>query len=226
MSAGRPKQFLADLTLAMRSAAEAGRTAIVEQARESAESYIESLRQEAGERQAAIKEAAAQDVAQLRDQSKSQAQLVRDESERRIQVRRQALDGAVAEYTRAMAAEFEHVDARVAAWEKELEKFYVQLQDEMDPTIFASLAATMPPAPDFGEPDPSRLLQKRQSPKEQFVGAAQRVAAAAAAAAAAEASAEASAQSSPEAAPEPAAAEELPDHWWLDARYAAHSTAR
>ncbi len=228
--AGRPKQFLADLTQAMRSAAEAGRTTIVEQARSNAESYLESLRQEAGDKQTAIREAAAEDVAQLRDQSKAQAQLIREESERRVQQRRRTLDESIAEYGRALEAELADVDLRVAAWEQELEKFYEQLHDETDPTMFASLAATMPPAPDFGEPDPSELVRRMQSPKEQSARprsgpAPAQAQTAAQAPAAAQAAAEAAPASEPAAAAQ-SGGDELPDHWWLDAQYASHGSAR
>ena len=205
--AGRPKQFLADLTQAMRSAAEAGQTTVVEQARANAESYIEGLRQEATGQQSSLREAAAEDVAQLRDQSKAQAQLVREESERRIRQRRQVLDDAIAEYARAEDAELKRVEEQVAAWELELGKFYTRLADETDPTIFASLASTMPNAPEYGDADPGELVRRMRSPQEfalAFAPGSQPV-------------------ELPSGQPEPAQASEsegaLPDHWWLDARF-------
>lgn len=215
--AGRPKQFLADLTQAMRSAAEAGQTTVVEQARANAESYMESLRQEATGEQSSLREAAAEDVAQLRDQSKAQAQLVREESERRIRQRRLVLDEAIAEYARAADAELKRVDEQVAAWELELGKFYTQLADETDPTIFASLAATMPNAPEYGEADPGELVRKMRSPQEfaqAFAPGSQPIEVRSG-----------QPESAQPAAEEAASEEALPDHWWLDARFNSRGSA-
>jgi len=204
--AGRPKQFLADLTQAMRSAAEAGRTTIIEQARSNAESYVEGLRGEATTQQTALREAAADDVTQLRDQAKAQAQLVRDASERRVQERRQLVDDAIAEYGRAVEAELKRVEESIAAWEQELDRFYGQLADETDPTMFASLASTMPNPPEFGTADPADLIRRLQSPEASAAQSAGQLAAVGASksdATAAESNSEA-----------------LADHWWLDSRYA------
>jgi hypothetical protein len=195
---GRPKQFLADLTMAMRSAAEAGRLTTIEQSRSTANEYVENLRATAVTGQASIRETLAEDVAQLRDQGKAQAQLIREESERRIGRRREILDGELAEYGQAVASEVRRVQKQVAEFEEELARFYSQLSDETDPTVFASMAAQMPDLPEYGEADPAQLVRDAR-------------ATAAPVAAPAPATAGAPAETA-----EPRAKAALPDHWWLD----------
>jgi hypothetical protein len=194
--ASGPRQFLADLAAAMRAAAEAGRETTIEQCHVGADAYVQHLREEATSGQAALKEVSAEDIALLRDRSRAQAQLVREESERRIRRRRELLDATLAEYSQAAQAELQRVEKHLADWEAELGKFYDQLAEQTDPTIFASFAATMPTPPDFADPDPAQLVRELRGAGEPAKPVEEPIA-----------------EEHP-AGPETTSA--LPDHWWLD----------
>jgi hypothetical protein len=206
-SAGRPKQFLADLAVAMRSAAAAGRESTIEQCRANAETYVQSLRDEGATGTGDLRKVAADDVAIIRDQSRQITQDLRDETDRRIAQRQALLESSLAEFDAAMAVGLERVERLTAAFEGELARFFEQLADEADPTIFAGLAAHVPAQPDFGEPDPVALVRELRGEPEALTPdrepSADRP----------DTSAEAAPAS--EAAP-PAADEEMPYYWWLD----------
>jgi hypothetical protein len=206
-SAGRPKQFLADLAVAMRSAAEAGRESTVEQCRANAETYVQSLRDEGATGAGDLRKVAADDVAVIRDQSRQIAQDLRDETERRIAQRQALLASSLAEFDAAMAVGLERAERLTAAFEGELATFFERLGEESDPTVFASLAAHAPDPPDFGEPDPAALVRQLRGETEAFPQEPE--------------PSPGRPESSAEAAPASEAAasatdEEMPYYWWLD----------
>ncbi len=158
----RPNRFLADLTQAMRSAAETVRQVLIDQCQADAKAHVEALSSQTADEAAAIKEAAEADVVTIRARSKEQVERVRAETEQRIAQRRELLEQELAEHNSAIELEVERVQERVAAFQNEVGRFFERLQQDADPTVFANMASQMPRSPDF---DPEREAPAKEPEK-------------------------------------------------------------
>jgi hypothetical protein len=150
-AARHPNRFLADLTQAMRSTAEAARQATIEQCQADAKAYVEKLHAKTDDEAASLRKAAEADVSAIRDWSKAEMERIRVETEQRISRRRELLEQELQEYNSAIELEIERVQGRVTNFEGEVSNFFEQLLQEADPTVFASMAAQMPDPPSFDE---------------------------------------------------------------------------
>jgi hypothetical protein len=150
-AARHPNQFMADLTQAMRSTAEAARQATIEQCQADAKAYVEKLHAKTDDEAASLRKAAEADVSAIRDWSKAEMERIRVETEQRISRRRELLEQELQEYNSAIELEIERVQGRVTNFEGEVSNFFEQLLQEADPTVFASMAAQMPDPPSFDE---------------------------------------------------------------------------
>jgi hypothetical protein len=201
-SAGNhPTRFLADLTQAMRSTAEAARLSTIEQCRLDAQAYAEQVNARTKEESEQFRKSADADVATIREQSKARMELIRQETERRISRRRELLDRDLEEFNAAIGVEVESVQHRVEAFQSEVAEFFERLlQGGADPTVFATMASQIPDPPSFDELDPNTLASDLRARRQQ-----------------AEQEARATASgTSPAAASTGETKEALPDHWWLD----------
>jgi hypothetical protein len=171
MSAGRPRQFLADLAQAMRLTAEAERLATVDRCQTNAKAYIEHLNSQTNADAASLQQAAVADISAIREGSRSTVERTRKETERRISRRQELLEQELQEYAAAAETEIERAQQRVQAYEQELARSFEQLLQVTDPTDFANLAAEMPGAPAFAEPDPAALVHEFRLRREQPVPA-------------------------------------------------------
>jgi hypothetical protein len=199
-SAGlQSNRFMADLTQAMRSTAEAARTTTVEQAQVDAKAYVEHLR--AADESEALRKAAEEDVATIRERSKTRVERIRSETEQRIARRRELLDQELAEYNSAIELEVQSVQGRVEAFQSEVAQFFEQLLQGADPTVFASMASHMPEPPTFAELDRDALARELRARRQQTEPTE---------------TAPAEGVAQPAADSAPVAKEELPDHWWMD----------
>lgn len=158
-SAGRPKQFVADLASAMRSTAESARQAAIEQSQSNAKAHTEHLQGETNTETARLHKAAANDVAIIRDQSKADMAKVRAETEQRISRRNELLEQELQEHNSAVELAIARVEQSIKAFEAELDRFFEQLLGGDYATTFANMASRMPDPPTFGEPDPTALVQ-------------------------------------------------------------------
>jgi hypothetical protein len=155
----RPRQFLADLTLAMSTTAETARQATIEACRADSKAYTEQLHARIDDGSASLRQAAEADVAVVRDWSKSELERTRLEADERIALRRSQLEDELQEYSTAIEVEVQCVDDQIHAYEAELARFLERLmEDTTDPTSFATMAAQMPSPPAFAEPDPGMLV--------------------------------------------------------------------
>jgi hypothetical protein len=196
--ASRPTQFLANLATAMRSAAEAARGTTLAECRASATEYMDGLKTLDG---SDLHKAADEDVAIIREQAETQLRELREATDARIAERRRQLVQVLAQLHTAQQARVDRAAKQVAAFEAELSKFFAEISEETNPTIFASMAAQMPDPPEFGEPETP------EPPGPTPPASKPTPATAVAAAAPDESTSEAQAS-------EPAPV--LPDHWWLD----------
>lgn len=174
-SAGNhPSRFLADLTRAMRSTAEAARLATIDQCRQDATAYIEQLHARTKDESAQFRKSAEADVATIREQSKSRMELIRQETERRAARRRELLGQELIEFNAAIQVEVEKVQDRIEAFQGEVVEFFDQLLQGTDPTVFATMASRMPDPPAFDEVDPKALADDLRAKREQATWASTR----------------------------------------------------
>jgi hypothetical protein len=163
--AGRkPNRFMADLTKAMRAAADAARSGTLEQFRADAKAFAEAIHAGSSSEAAELRRHADDDIAGVREWSKAEIARIREETERRIGERKSGLDREIERHAARIERRIEAVGGRVAAYEAQMDQFFERLMAEEDPTRFASLAESMPEPPTFDdgtddaepEPEPAR----------------------------------------------------------------------
>lgn len=144
-----PNQFLADLTDAMRSTAEAAQQAALDDCASNAASRVEQLRAQTDDGANALKEAEVADIATIRGQSRAQMEAIRAETERRIANRRNTLEQQLSGLDAAVERDVASVEEKVAVYEGELSRFFDRLLEGADPTVFAAIASQIPDPPIF-----------------------------------------------------------------------------
>lgn len=149
----RQVQFLANLTQAMRSTAEAARQTTLDTCRNEAEAYIARLRSGTGDGTAGVRREAEADIALIRDQSKGQLEKLRAETERQVIARRDSLVSDLAGLNAALEQQVSRVDARVEAYEAQVAQFFGRLLEGADAADFARMASEMPEIPRFTDED-------------------------------------------------------------------------
>jgi hypothetical protein len=188
----RPRQFLADLTLAMSATAETARHETIEACRSDAKAYTEQLHSLVDGESATLRQAAEADIAVVREWSKAEIERTRFEAEERIAARHGQLDEALQEYSAAIEVERQRVYEQIQAYQVELSRFFDRLMSQdTDPASFATMAAEMPASPVFTDPDPGMIVHDFRLSSLQ--------------------PAPARFDAGPE--PEP---EKLPDRWWME----------
>ncbi len=143
----KPNKFLADLTRAMRSTAEASRTETTERFAAEAKAATEKVHAAAADEATELRRAADDDVAGIREWSKTEIARIREETENRISGRKADLEHELEVHAGTVEARTERVSARVAAFESEVNDFYDRLFAEEDPTRFAAMAEQLPEPP-------------------------------------------------------------------------------
>ncbi len=145
----RPAKFLAELTKAMQLAAQAERDATLAQYRTDATSFVEQLQARSAEQAAEYRHRADDDLAAIREWSKAEIARIREETERRVNDRKSGLEEELAAHAARIEHAIERVQARVEAYEREMDAFFERLRTLEDPTAFAALAASLPEPPPF-----------------------------------------------------------------------------
>ncbi len=154
----RPTKFMADLTAAMRAAAEAARETTISQLRVDAAAEVETIRTESTLYAASRREQAEEDVAGIREWSKAEIARIRAETEENIASRRLRLDQEMVDQAARLEAGVGNVQLSVAAFEEHMAQFFERLLEEEDPSHFATMAGQLPEPPRFvawsPEPEP------------------------------------------------------------------------
>ena len=148
-SARRPTKFMADLSRAMQTAAEASRDETMTRFTADAKTAVEDIRAKSAEEAAALRRQADDDVAAVREWSKAEIARIREETDTRIAARKQALDGEMDDFAAVIEARVQKVNATVADYETEMAEFFERLLAEQDPTRIATMAQAMPDPPDL-----------------------------------------------------------------------------
>jgi len=149
--ATRSNPLVAGLVKAMREAAIASRAETTTRLQAEATARVEAIRTDATEDSAALRKRVDEDIAGIRDWSKGEMARIRQQTEERIEGRRA---DAIAENDRH-TAHVEHlvaeVQARVDAFESDMDGFFKRLLAENDPAHLAALAEQAPEPPDLTE---------------------------------------------------------------------------
>lgn len=147
--ARKPRKFLADLTKAMRTAAEEARAQALAQIQSDAKAHVEQIHSRSATEAADLRRQADEDIAAVRDWSKAEIARIREATETRISSRKARLDGEVETHAALIEREVELVQLRVAAFEQEMTDFFERLLAEEDPSRFATMAENLPEPPPF-----------------------------------------------------------------------------
>lgn len=149
----KSNKFMADLTKAMQTAAEAARADVLEKFNAEAKTHIESIHASTADEATQLRKRADDDVASIREWSKTEIAHIREETDERIAHRKDVLEREVEEHAAQIEARIEHVQSRVTGFEAEMAAFFERLLAEEDPTRFAAMAETLPEPPSFDDDD-------------------------------------------------------------------------
>jgi len=147
--ARRPTKFMADLSKAMQTAAEASRDETMARFIADSQGAVEQIEATATEEAAALRRRADDDVATIRDWSKAEIAQIREETEARIAARKKALDVEMDAHGAIVESRRQHVAGTIEAFRAEMDAFFERLLAEQDPTRIATMAETMPDPPDL-----------------------------------------------------------------------------
>jgi hypothetical protein len=143
----KPNKFMADLTKAMQSAAVSARAEALERFTAEAAQRVEAIRADTANEAVELRKQADEDIAAVRDWSKGEIARIREETDHRIGERKASLEREIEDHAGSIETRVERVQARVAAFEAEMDAFFERLMAEEDPTRFAALAESLPEAP-------------------------------------------------------------------------------
>lgn len=152
-SSRKPNKFMADLTKAMQTAAEAARTESLERFSAEAKAHIERIHTSTADEATALRKKSDEDIAGIREWSKAEIARIREETDERIAHRKDVLEREIEAHAAQIEARIERVQSRVTAFESEMAAFFERLLAEEDPTRFAAMAETMPEPPSFDADD-------------------------------------------------------------------------
>jgi hypothetical protein len=148
----KPNKFMADLTKAMQTAAEAARADTLERFSTEAKTHIEAIHASTADEATVLRKRADDDITSVREWSKQEIARIREETDERIAHRKEVLEREIEAHAAEIEARIEHVQSRVTAFEAEMAAFFEKLLSEDDPTRFAAMAETLPEPPSF-DPD-------------------------------------------------------------------------
>ncbi|HEY3072968.1 MAG TPA: hypothetical protein VGJ46_09125 [Candidatus Limnocylindrales bacterium] len=168
-SGRRPNSFLADLTRAMHTAAEAARATTISQYQGDAKAFIEQIHGSSATDVTDFRQQADDDIAAIREWSKAEIARIREETEKRIAARKSQLDEDLEGHAAYIERQIERVQSRITAFEQEMGQFFEKLLAEEDPTRFAALAQNLPEPPPFDAPEttsarPAFVSRTEESP--------------------------------------------------------------
>jgi hypothetical protein len=135
----------------MQSTAEENRNTLVDALRVEGKTSIEQIHARSAEEVDGLRRVADEDVAGIKDWSKAEIARIRAETEERIAERKQELELSLEGHAALVEREVEHVQARIAEYETEMDTFFARLAEIEDPSEFAAMAAEMPEPPSLEE---------------------------------------------------------------------------
>ena len=149
----KPNKFMADLTKAMQTAAEAARADVLEKFSAEAKAHIESIHASTADEATGLRKKADDDIAGIREWSKNEIARIREETDERIAHRKNVLEREIEAHAAQIEERIERIQSRVTSFEGEMAYFFERLLAEDDPTRFAAMAETLPEPPSFDTED-------------------------------------------------------------------------
>jgi len=145
----RPSKFLADLTKAMQTAAEAAREESVSRLQADAKAAIEEIHGRSSTEAGDLRRRADDDVSAIREWSKQEIARIREQTETKVADRKAHLEREIEEHAAFIERHIDRVQGRVTSFEAEMATFFERLLAEDDPTRFAEMAESLPEPPPF-----------------------------------------------------------------------------
>ncbi|MCA1588608.1 MAG: hypothetical protein LC744_08155 [Chloroflexi bacterium] len=139
--------FLGDLVAAMRRVAEEARDSTLADLRSRVDLAITGREADAERRRNELRGKAEADIAGVGDWAQAEAERIKADAEQRVAARRAELEHQLAAVTSQVESAADGLRSRIAAYERELERYHEQLAATTDPAAFAAAAKRMPPPP-------------------------------------------------------------------------------
>ena len=143
----KPARFVTELVRAMRAELEKHRDSTLDEFRVEAKNHVEGVHKRSAEEVTELRQIADEDIAGVREWSKAEIARIRAETEERIETRKGELESHLEEHAALIEREIEKVQARVTAYEAEIDAFFASLAQIEDPAAFASAAQQVPDPP-------------------------------------------------------------------------------
>jgi hypothetical protein len=143
----RPEKFLAELTRAMQTAAEAARDQSLGQFEADSKQFVDEIQTRSADEAAELRQASEEDIAATREWSKAEMARIREETEARVSQRRVQLDQELKAHAALVEQRIERVQQRLETYRTEMASFFEHLLEVEDPARFATLAEQMPEPP-------------------------------------------------------------------------------
>ncbi len=158
--------FLDDLAKAMRTTAAAEQARDAELTEQRRQAHLDSIRAREALEAEDLRELAKEDVKGIDAWSDGEIKRIKLERERRIASRREQLQVRLEEHRMVIASEVEAVEAALASYRVETERFFDRLGSQTDPVEIARQAGTRPPFPALDQigPEPTPASSAYQAP--------------------------------------------------------------
>ncbi|HTS14290.1 MAG TPA: hypothetical protein VMH24_01380 [Candidatus Sulfotelmatobacter sp.] len=143
----KPARFMTELVRAMRAELEKHRDTTLDEFRVEAKNHVEGVHKRSAEEVTELRRIADEDIAGVREWSKAEIARIRSETEERIETRKGELESHLEEHAALIEREIEKVQARVTAYEAEIDAFFASLAQIEDPAAFAAAAQQVPDPP-------------------------------------------------------------------------------
>lgn len=163
---GQDLSFLDDLAKAMRTTAAAQQARDAELTDQRRQAHLDAIRAREALEAEDLRELAKEDVKGIDAWSDGEIKRIKLERERRIASRREQLQVRLEEHRMVIASEVEAVEAALASYRIETERFFDRLGSQTDPVEIARQAGTRPPFPDLDRigPEPAPAIAAYTAP--------------------------------------------------------------
>ncbi len=145
----RPSKLMADLSAAIRATADAARIEVLADNDADVAAVVAEIRATSKEGEIVLKHRADEDVAEIRDWSKAEIARIKEETEARIEARKAQLGDEIAAHAAAIETRVGAVESLAASYRNEMEAYAERLAQEDDPSRLATMAESMPDAPEL-----------------------------------------------------------------------------
>ncbi len=161
--ASKRTKFRADLTRAMRAAADEARDSVLAQFRVDVDRHMEAARGAAEQAGVTTRQHADDDITALGEWETAEMARIRAATESGITARQDRLETELADQTKRLSDELTVVQQQVERFQAEMDAFFERLQREDDPAMLAGLAEQLPDPPAFSEWTAQRRAARQEA---------------------------------------------------------------